>query len=53
MRLLSLPGPIAEGELPAALGQRIGLSGAPAMAQVLDQLRIRGDKDVLELLNGG
>lgn len=51
LRLMALSGQISEAEMPAALGQRIGLDDATTMDEVLAHLRTRGDKDILELLS--
>jgi hypothetical protein len=49
LRLMALSGQILEKDMPAVLGQRIGLSDATTMDEVLAHLRTRGDKDILEL----
>ncbi|MFF4147466.1 hypothetical protein ACFY0A_40645 [Streptomyces sp. NPDC001698] len=51
LRLMALSGQIAEKDMPHVLGQRIGLENATTMDEVLAHLRIRGDKDILELLS--
>ncbi|MGW5433824.1 hypothetical protein ACWET9_42780 [Streptomyces sp. NPDC004059] len=51
LRLMALSGQIAEKDMPHVLGRRIGLENATTMDAVLAHLRIRGDKDIVELLN--
>ncbi|MFE5597293.1 hypothetical protein [Streptomyces sp. NPDC056549] len=51
LRLMALSGHVTEKDMPAVLGRRIGLTDARAMDEVLAHLRIRGDKDILELLS--
>ncbi|MFG2114744.1 hypothetical protein ACGFRB_19245 [Streptomyces sp. NPDC048718] len=51
LRLMALSGQVTEKDMPAVLGRRIGLADARTMDEVLAHLRIRGDKDILELLS--
>ncbi|GAP46088.1 uncharacterized protein SAZU_0823 [Streptomyces azureus] len=50
LRLMALSGQVTEKDMPAVLGRRIGLADATTMDEVLAHLRVRGDKDILELL---
>lgn len=50
LRLMALSGQVTEKDMPAVLGRRIGLTDATTMDEVLAHLRVRGDKDILELL---
>ncbi|MFF3947137.1 hypothetical protein ACFYYN_20240 [Streptomyces sp. NPDC001902] len=50
LRLMALAGQVAETEMPAVLGRRIGLADATTMQEVHAHLRVRGDKDILSLL---
>ncbi|MFF5336865.1 hypothetical protein [Streptomyces sp. NPDC013181] len=51
LQLMALSGQVPEERMPEVLGRRIGLAHATSMDEVLAHLRIRGDKDVLELLS--
>ncbi|MFF3623939.1 hypothetical protein [Streptomyces sp. NPDC002467] len=51
LRLMALSGQILERDMPAVLGQRVGLNDATTMDDVLTHLRARGDRDILELLS--
>ncbi|MFZ4297286.1 hypothetical protein ACOZE3_05085 [Streptomyces cinereoruber] len=51
LRLMALSGQILDKDMPVVVGRRIGLDSTTTMEGVLAHLRIRGDKDILELLN--
>ncbi|MGW1124840.1 hypothetical protein [Streptomyces sp. NPDC002526] len=51
LRLMALSGQVPEQRMPEVLGRRIGLADTTSMDEVLAHLRVRGDKDVLELLS--
>ncbi|MFJ2805057.1 hypothetical protein [Kitasatospora sp. NPDC087271] len=50
LRLMALSGQVDEATMPEVIGRRIGLTGATTMEEVYSHLRVRGDKDILQLL---